>query len=197
MDVFTKIKEKLVIYKFQRNAVLKDGTELVIDGDLSVGVEVFVVTSDGNKPIPDGEYELEIGYLITVQDGKIDTIKEPINEEEVIAEVPSEETTEETTEPVEVVPVEEQIAELDIRVKALEEALANLMSSQKELSEENKTLKKEKEEFLKQVKDFEEKLSKMDGAVPLNKRKAEVVEKSPIELFKTTANRIKNLGIKL
>lgn len=212
MDVFKKLKDALGIYSFKANAVLKDGTEIVVDGNLEVGVSVYVITPDGNKPLPNGEYELDTGEKIVVEDGAItevmpveetpeeEPVEEPIEEtptdDAPTEETPTEEPVEEPTdEPVEETPdVEAQISELNDRVSALEEALASLMSSQEELKNENTELKKEKEEFSIQLKEVEEKLSKMDGASPLNKRKVEKTDNDLI-LSKTTSQRIKNLNL--
>lgn len=50
-----------------KEAMLKDGTKVSIEGDM-----VSVVAEDGTKtPAPDGEHELADGTKVTTKDGKI------------------------------------------------------------------------------------------------------------------------------
>ena len=64
--------------------------ELKYEGDeLAQGLEVFVVTADGDVAAPDGEHALEGGITIVTKDGKIEAIKEteaPAEEAEVVVE---------------------------------------------------------------------------------------------------------------
>ena len=65
---------------------------LTYEGEsLSEGLEVFVVTADGNVPAPDGDHALESGVTITVAGGKITAITEtPAAEGEVVVEAAEE-----------------------------------------------------------------------------------------------------------
>lgn len=66
-----------------------------VDGDIEVGVEVYVVDENGDKqPIEDGDYVLEDGRTVVVKDSKVEEIKEKA--EEVVEEPTNEPTTEET-----------------------------------------------------------------------------------------------------
>ena len=52
---------KLLKIKLEGELVLKDGTPIIVDGDLAVGANVSVQSPDGVIPLPDGSYELETG----------------------------------------------------------------------------------------------------------------------------------------
>lgn len=74
------IKERFNEYK------TPDGTVLKVDGELSVGNSVMVVTEDGEVPAPDGQYILEDETKFYVEDGVITKIgeeEEPENPEEM------------------------------------------------------------------------------------------------------------------
>jgi len=192
MDVFTKLKNTFGIYSFKGASMLKDGTQIVIDGNLEVGVLVYVITTDGNIPLPSGEYELETGEILVVEDGTIVDILEkvedvPVDEPDVPVDAVDEPIDEPETPSTDIV-------DLEIRITALEEALATLLSSQDEVNKENEELKKERNDFSEQIKHFEEKLEKMDGAYPLIKRKIES-DDTNIKLSQTTSKRLKNLGL--
>ena len=66
-------------------SVATDNGELLYDGELEVGTEVFVADAEGNQtPAPDGDYALENGNVIVVADGKVAEIVE--SKEETAAE---------------------------------------------------------------------------------------------------------------
>ena len=66
-----------------------------VDGDIEVGVEVYVVDENGDRqPIEDGDYVLEDGRTVVVKDSKVEEIKEKA--EEVVEEPTQGSTTEET-----------------------------------------------------------------------------------------------------
>ena len=66
-----------------------------VDGDIEVGVEVYVVDENGDRqPIEDGDYVLEDGRTVVVKDSKAEEIKEKA--EEVVEEPTQGTTTEET-----------------------------------------------------------------------------------------------------
>lgn len=65
-------------------AKLIDGTIVETDGDLEVGVELYVRTEEGRQPAPEGEHETEDGKIVVVEEGKITEIKE--KEEEMVEE---------------------------------------------------------------------------------------------------------------
>ena len=101
-----KIAEKLKValkkmLSLELGRVATDKGELVFDGELAVGVEVFVEDENGELiPAPNGEYDAE-NSVIVVEDGKVAEIKEKE------AENAPEETNEETEEPAENVEAEQ------------------------------------------------------------------------------------------
>jgi hypothetical protein len=72
---------KLLKIKFEGELKLKDGNPLILDGDFEVGCSVMFQSRDGKlMDLPDGNYELYSGAIITVKDGLItDIIEELIN----------------------------------------------------------------------------------------------------------------------
>jgi hypothetical protein len=111
------------------NTIATDKGELLYEGELAVGTEVFVATEEGNAPAEDGDYLLEDGKTLKVAEGKIAEIVEAAPAEEVTEE-PTEETMAEET------PVEEseEVAALKAEIERLQEEI-------KELKKENKELK--------------------------------------------------------
>jgi hypothetical protein len=82
---------------------LADGVTVLEFDSLEVGKEIFIVSENGNVPLPIGEYELEDGQMLEVyEDGIIGEVaaKEeeaaPMEEKEPEAEVPVEASTEPT-----------------------------------------------------------------------------------------------------
>lgn len=100
-------------------SVATDKGDLLYEGELAVGTEVFVADAEGNQiPAEDGEYILEDGKTIKVADGKVAEIVEPEAEEET-----PEETAEEA-EDVAAIKAENEalkaeVAELKSQVEAL------------------------------------------------------------------------------
>lgn len=82
---------------------LEDGTIVVSNSEsLEVGADISVLTEDGTQePLQPGDYTLESGVMIVVEEaGIIAEIKE-VEEEEVEEEMPTEEEVEEEVEEVE------------------------------------------------------------------------------------------------
>lgn len=106
-----KIAEKLKValkkmLALELGRVSTDKGELVFDGELAVGVEVFVEDENGElQPAADGEYVAE-NSTITVAEGKVAEIKEKETET-----VPENEETEEPAENVEADQIDEPAAE--------------------------------------------------------------------------------------
>ena len=68
---------KILKIHFQTNLTLLDGTPLKIDGEFDTGVNIYVVTEDGEIPLPEGEYKLSDESIILVKDGLIYDIIQP------------------------------------------------------------------------------------------------------------------------
>ena len=71
-------------------SVKTDKGDLLYDGELAVGTEVFVADEEGNQTTaPDGDYTLENGNVVKVAEGKVS---------EIVEAEPAEETTEQKKE---------------------------------------------------------------------------------------------------
>lgn len=152
---------KLLKIKFAGEIPLKDGTMIIVDGDMVAGASVYVQSPDGQMPLPDGDYELETGQILSAKDGKIEAITDVVDTEETPdsngqtpvgeitvevdnAKAPPMETPPATEEPTEpepepkkdetMVKVEEMIAkmaEMEQRMKDLEDKL--MMKSEEDV----------------------------------------------------------------
>lgn len=97
MDVKKLLTLKKALLQFAE--VVTDKGTLTIDGELAVGVDVYV----GDETAPDGEYVLEDGRIVVVMEGKVSEIKEaePAEPTEPAEPVANAEPTEPATEPTE------------------------------------------------------------------------------------------------
>ena len=97
-------------------SVATDNGELLYDGELEVGTEVFVVDEEGNQtPAPDGDYALENGNVIVVAEGKIVEIVEYVEPTEETPAEDEEKTAlkaENESLKAEVAELKKQVAEL-------------------------------------------------------------------------------------
>ena len=110
--------------------IATDKGELLYEGELAVGTEVFVEGEEGLVPAADEDYVLEDGKTLKVAEGKV---------AEIVEASPAEETTEETTE--------ETMAEETPETPAESEEVAALKAEIERLQEEIKALKKENKEL--------------------------------------------------
>ena len=132
---------------------LADGVTILEFDSLEVGKEIFVVSENGNVPLPIGEYELEDGNILEVyEDGIIGEVKskeeeaEPIEEPE--AEMPVEASVEAPQQAVKKViksTIEEQhFAEIE-KLKAEIVELKSMIEVKEEVKEEVIELAQEEE----------------------------------------------------
>lgn len=75
----------------------KQGVELKVEADsLIVEQPIYVVTPEGELPAPEGEFELDNGMVVKVEDGLVKEIlpvmDEPVLEQETVAEAMAEAT---------------------------------------------------------------------------------------------------------
>ena len=114
---------------------LADGVTVLEFDSLEVGKEIFIVSENGNVPLPIGEYELEDGQMLEVyEDGIIGEVaakeeeKAPIEEAEPEAEVPVEASTEPTQTAKKVIrsTIEEQHFASQEEVNELKSIIAEL-----------------------------------------------------------------------
>lgn len=136
-------------------AKLVDGTVIEVEGELSEGSKVYVVTEEGNVGAPDGIHELESGEKVTTQDGVIVSIEGPVSEEEVLeeeVEIKEEEKIEEEMEE-EVVEVEVPAAAAEVSAEVVQEivdAIAPVLEEVAKLGEELKKMKDSYDKFRKE-----------------------------------------------
>jgi hypothetical protein len=120
-------------------ARLADGTTVIEAEVFEAGMEVFIVTEEGNVPVPVGEYEMEGGELILVveEEGIIAEIKEKVEETEEEEETPAPEAEAEV--------VEEEMSEETRQPKKTIESIIKetLFSEVEKIKAENEELKAE------------------------------------------------------
>ena len=130
--------------------------EAIFDAEaFEVGKNVFIVTEEGNIPVPAGMYTLEEGMMISVdENGVIVEVKTEGEEEEVEAgydkkdEMEEEEMAEEMKEPKKVVKSKTEMEEsyfskIEARLSAIESSNDELKLENVKLSEENEELRKQ------------------------------------------------------
>lgn len=146
----SEIKNELRKILMQFSVVKTDKAVLQYEGDeLIVGTVVKIENEDGTEEIPTGEYVMEDGRTLVVENGEVKEIveapevepvevvepetepTEEVTEPEVVDETPAEETTEpteEVTEPTEEeTPAEEaEPTELEKKITELEGKIAEL-----------------------------------------------------------------------
>tara|TARA_R100000664_G_C2745335_1_gene133191 strand:+ start:560 stop:1144 length:585 start_codon:yes stop_codon:yes gene_type:complete len=128
---------------------LENGTVLEADS-FEAGKEVFILTEDEKVAVPKGEYLMEDGRMLVVE------------EEGLIAEIKAAEEKEPTVEEEDRTDAEEEKEEMQyVRKEEFENAVEEIKGMIKELKDE----KKEKEEMAEQVK---EELSKTPAVEPIS-----------------------------
>jgi len=139
------------------SAMLVDGTEIQWEGELAVGVAVFVVTNEGLIPAPDATHEVEGGMLVTTEGGLVTEIVEPAAEVEVEVEAAEFATME---------AFETAIAEL-------KSAIADLNSKMEKYGEKFAT---QSEAVMKAV-DLVEAIAELPSAEPVKKDEVKMSKK--------------------
>jgi len=138
-DMINQIKTLLGMEAKLAQAKLENGT--VIESDMTEGSEIFIVTEEERIAMPIGEYQLEDGQVLIVEEeGIIASVgaKEEAPEEEVEAEVAedlSEEVSEENLEEEKEemgYATKEELAE----VKSMIEEIKAMIDKKEEMSEE-------------------------------------------------------------
>jgi hypothetical protein len=169
--VLSKLKQPLrkQVEAELASATLKEGAQIEAEA-FEPGQPVFVVSEDGEKmPLPQGEYELEGGEVLVVnEDGNIEEIRTggEAEEEEVEAQQPELEKQEEAEEPkeeptaeveaeaVEQPQLEEQKEEMgkDEILRYIDQAIDEKMTALKEEIEAGYGKKKDEEKMSAQKK---------------------------------------------
>ena len=126
-EIMNTLKKILGFYEEKKVEDFKvySDSEIKIS-DKAVGGKVELVDADGNlSDAPDGDYEMDNGFKFTVKGGVIASIE---GEEKPKEDAPVE--ADATDTPVEDAPAEDsKYAELEARVTALEQAVADMNSS--------------------------------------------------------------------
>jgi hypothetical protein len=130
--------------------------QAVLDAEaFEVGQAVFIVTEEGNIPVPMGEYMLEDGMKIEVDEQGVIVEVSAEGEEEIVEEVieaedepMKEQIEEEMTMPKKVVKSKTEMEEsyfskIETRLSAIEKANEDLKAVNVQLSAENEELKKQ------------------------------------------------------
>ena len=120
---------------------LADGVTVLEFDSLEVGKEIFIVSENGNVPMPIGEYELEDGNMLEIyEDGIIGEIKAPeAKEEEAPAEAPEAEM------PVEASVEAPQVAKKTVETVSKETYFSEMEELKREITELKEQLKLKEE----------------------------------------------------
>ena len=163
-------------------ATLENGT-VIESEEFAAGSEVFIVTEDEKVALPIGEYTLEDGEMLKVE------------EEGIIASIgAAEEVEEEASEEVEAAEEEEMnyATKEDLaEVKAMIDEIKSMIEPKEEMSEE---VSEEKEELSEEVQEVKEELSAEEPVAKVT-HNPEAETKKNLNLFAqkrtlTTADRV-------
>ena len=163
-------------------ATLENGT-VIESEEFAAGGEVFIVTEDEKVALPIGEYTLEDGEMLKVE------------EEGIIASIgAAEEVEEEASEEVEAAEEEEMnyATKEDLaEVKAMIDEIKSMIEPKEEMSEE---VSEEKEELSEEVEEVKEELSAEEPVAKVT-HNPEAETKKNLNLFAqkrtlTTADRV-------
>jgi hypothetical protein len=159
-------------------AELADGTMINIDPALEVGAMVTVEVEGEVAPMPNGEYPLADGTVVTVMEGAITDIKEVEAEEEEAME------TESTPEPV-----AETVTEAKIR-KIIESTETVFNEQFAKLTEELETVKSEFAKYKAEADTKEkamftavEELANESSVAPIKKKRSGVISPKKKSIF--------------
>ena len=160
--MLNKVKELVGVELEQEvklaQATLENGT-VIESENFAVGSEVFIVTEDEKVALPIGEYQLEDGEMLTVQEegiiASIGAAEEPAEEEASKEENLEEEDKEEMK-----YATKQELAE----VKEMIEEIKGMIEKKEEMSEETpqENLSQQSEPVQEEVKEEIEELSKVE-----------------------------------
>ena len=165
MSKLEKIKAELAKLLIKYSVVKTDKAVLEYDGeDLVAGMDIFITNENGEKvPAEDGEYVTEDNKKITVKDGKVESIVDPVAE--VDAEEDEKKEDEPMLEPVAEEPMPEDKKE-DEEKKDEEVNLEDVNTAIDELRKEVDELYKIVDSLLKKVgetrEEADERLKKLE-----------------------------------
>jgi preprotein translocase subunit YajC len=157
------------IEKFN-SAKLKDGTEVMWEGDLSEGSAIMVVSEDGNQmPAPDKVHELEDGTKVTTVGGLVTAIEGKEKEKEEVEVEMADDTMAKIEERMascesKMAEMETKMSEMFGKFTAIDETIANTTKSANEKFEAIKVIIDEisEEPIIEQPKPKHSTFSKSD-----------------------------------
>ena len=184
--MLNKVKELVGVEASQEvklaQATLENGT-VIESEEFAQGSEVFIVTEDEKVALPIGEYTLEDGEMLKVE------------EEGIIASIGAAEEAEEESEEVEAAEEKEEMGyatkEDLAEVKAMIDEIKQMIEPKEEMSEE---VSEEKEELSEEVEEVKEELSAEEPVAKVT-HNPEAETKKNLNLFAqkrvtTTADRV-------
>lgn len=156
-------------------AMLKDGTIVKWEGELSVGTIVMVETAEGDIPAPNATHELEDGTLVTTLDGIVTEIVKPEMEAPEVE--------------IEVVATEEfaTVSHFNEVVESLESKISALTASIESLVAERVSHK----EAMSKVVELVEKVIDLPSEEPTKKPHAPSKTETQFDNLKKFANALK------
>lgn len=161
-ETLNKVKTLLGLEVQLEERKLENGTRFEADS-FEAGKEIFIITDEDERiAVPKGEYLLDDGFTVVVEeDGIISEVKEAVEEEvEEVVEAP----VVEEVEAAEEADVQDWKG-MEIRIKNLEDAIADLksrLSEKDEYSSEKKEVELSTEEIAKPIKHNPESKGEME-----------------------------------
>ena len=129
------------IEKFE-SAKLKDGTEIMWDGELAEGTAIMVVTDGNQMPAPDATHELEDGTMVTTVGGLVTKIEGKEKEVEI-----------ELAAPIDMTKIEERMAACEEKMKSMETKMGEMFATIESKYEAVNKLNESKFEAIKVIVD--------------------------------------------
>tara|TARA_R110001583_G_scaffold170667_2_gene324107 strand:- start:640 stop:1257 length:618 start_codon:yes stop_codon:yes gene_type:complete len=186
-DIIEAKKPEVKAVEFDRekfeDIALLDGTMIMVEPAVEVGAAVVVMDAELAQPMPVGEYELEDGRIIVIEEaGLIAAINEPTaegEEEEITEELAEDDKAKEAKRIIESIVTEKvfkAVAKFNKQIEELTDALSNE--------------KKEKVDFMSEVAAILEKLGEQPAKKPIvAKQKSFGQEKSKNIFHKDLKNK--------
>tara|TARA_R110000850_G_scaffold1884_3_gene9744 strand:+ start:828 stop:1445 length:618 start_codon:yes stop_codon:yes gene_type:complete len=186
-DIIEAKKPEVKAVEFDRekfeDVALLDGTMIMVEPAVEVGAAVVVMDAELAQPMPVGEYELEDGRVIVIEEaGLIAAVNEPAaegEEEEVTEELAEDDKAKEAKRIIESIVTEKvfkAVAKFNKQIEDLTDALSNE--------------KKEKVDFMSEVAAILEKLGEQPAKKPIvAKQKSFGQEKSKNIFHKDLKNK--------
>lgn len=133
MSKLEKIKAELAKLLIKYSVVKTDKAVLEYDGEeLVAGMDVYITDENGEKvPAEDGEYLTEDNKTITVKDGKVESIVDPVAE--VDAEEDEKKEDEPMVEPIAEEPMPEDKKDEEVNLEDVNTAIDELRKEVDEL----------------------------------------------------------------